>query len=73
MEQQFDMQQIMKLARSPAGQQLIEALKRTDGSNVEKAAAAASSGDLDQAKQALSGLLKSPEIQRLLRTLEDQL
>lgn len=73
MEQQFDMYQLMRLARSPAGQQLMEALKRSGGADVEKAAAAASSGNLDQAKQALSGLLQSPDIQKLLRTLEEQL
>jgi hypothetical protein len=73
MEQQFDMQQLMKLARSPAGLQLMDALKRTDRVGMEKAAAAASSGNLDQAKEALSGLLASPEIRKLLQTLEDQL
>jgi hypothetical protein len=73
MEQQFDMQQLMKLARSPAGLQLMDALKRTDRVGMEKAAAAASSGNLDQAKEALSGLLASPEIRNLLQTLEDQL
>ena len=73
MEQQFDMQKLMQLARSPAGQQLMEALKRNGGNDVEKAAAAASSGDLDQAKKALSKLLSSPDIQKLLRTLEGQL
>ena len=73
MVEQFDMQQLMKLARSPAGQQLMEALQRSGGANVEKAAAAASSGDLDQAKRILSGLTKSPDIQKLLQTLEGQL
>lgn len=73
MEQQFDMQQLMKLARSPAGQQLMEALKRSGSADVEKAAAAASSGNLDQAKKAISGLLESAEIQKLLKTLEGQL
>ena len=73
MEQPFDMQQLRKLAHSPAGQQLMEALKRSGGADVDKAAAAASSGNLDQAKQALSGLAASPEIQKLLRALEEQL
>lgn len=73
MVEQFDMQQLMKLARSPAGQQLMEALKRSGGSNVEKVAAAASSGNLDQAKNVLAGLLESPDIQKLVRTLEEQL
>ena len=73
MQQNFDMQQLMALARSPAGQQLMEALKRSGGSNVEMVAAAASSGNLDQAKNVLAGLLESPDIQKLVRTLEEQL
>lgn len=73
MQQKMDAQQLMKLARSPAGQQLLENLKQAGGSDMEKAVSLAASGNLDQAKQTLSGLLASPEIQALLRKLEGQL
>ena len=72
MQQGFDMQQILALARSPAGQQLMEALKRSGGSDAQRAAALARSGDMAGAKDALSGLLASEDIQKLLRQLEGQ-
>ena len=73
MQQNFDMQQLKKLAHSPAGQQLMEVLKHSGSTEVEKAAGYASSGNLEEAKKALSGLLETPEIQKLLRQLEGQL
>lgn len=73
MHQNFDMQQILKLARSPAGQQLLTALNQTGSPDVEKAAALASAGNMEQARKTLSGLLESPEIKALLQQLEGQL
>lgn len=73
MQQNFDMQQILKLARSPAGQQLMEALKHNSSADMDKAAALASAGNMEQAKKALSGLLEAPEIKVLLQQLEEQL
>lgn len=73
MQQNFDMQQLMQLARSPAGQQLFEALKHNGGADMEKAAALAHKGNISGAKQALSGLLESEDIQKLLRQMEGQL
>lgn len=73
MQQNFDIQRMMKLANSPAGQQLMQALQQSGSSDVKKAAVLASSGNMDQAKQTLSGLLADPGIQSLLRQLEEQL
>lgn len=73
MHQNFDMQQLIKLARSPAGQQLMDALSRSGSSDAERAASLAKNGNMEGAKQALSGLLKSEEVQKLLRQLEGQL
>lgn len=73
MQQNFDMQQLMALARSPAGQQLFEVLKRTGSSDMEHAASLAKGGNLEGAKQALSGLLESEEIRKLLRQMEGSL
>lgn len=72
MEQPFNMQQIMKLARSPAGQKLMEAMKKS-GTDMEKAASYAQNGNLDQAKNAISDLLDDPQIRSLLRQLEEHL
>lgn len=73
MRDNHDMQKLMQLARSPAGQKLMDALKQSDSGQVEKAAALARNGSMDQAKNALSGLLDNPEIRQLLRQLEGQL
>lgn len=73
MQQNYDIPQMMKLAASPAGRQLMQALRQSGGSDVEKAAALASSGNMEQAKQTLSGILSDPAIQELLRQLEGQL
>lgn len=73
MQQNFDPQQLVKLARSPAGQKLMEALRQSGGQEVDKAASLANNGNLDQARQALSGILADPGIQSLLRQLEEQL
>ena len=73
MQQNFDIQKMMKLAASPAGRQLMQALRQSAGSDMEKAAALASSGNMEQAKQSLFGILSDPAIQELLRQLEGQL
>lgn len=65
----FDMQQALRLANSPAGRQLLAALRQIDSSAVEQAAASAAAGDIDSAGKALSGLLEQPQIQALLRQL----
>ena len=67
--QNFSMEELMKLAKSPAGQQLIAMLKNQDNSKLERAAALAKSGDYAQASQALSGMLSTPEAQKLMKEL----
>ena len=73
MHQNYDMQKLMQLARSPAGQNLMQALKRSGSGQVEKAVSLAQTGDMEQAKNTLSEVLKSPDIQQLLQQLEGQL
>lgn len=68
---QYDMSEILRLAQSPAGQQLVSLLQRTGGTQLQNAVAMASGGDYEQAKQALSSLLASPEAQALLKQLEE--
>lgn len=67
--QDFSMQEALRLANSPAGQQLLAMLRETDSARLEQAAAEASSGDYTKASQTLSSLLSSPEIQKLLKEL----
>ena len=65
----FSAQDAIALAKSPAGQQLIAFLQRSGGDEVRQAAQFAASGDYTQAQQMLSGLLKDPEVMRLLSQL----
>lgn len=67
--QNFSMEEVMRLAKSPAGQQLIAMLKKQDNTKLEQAAAQAKTGDYSQASQTLSTMLSSPEAQRLLKEL----
>ena len=67
--QDFSMEEVMRLAKSPAGQQLLAMLKQQDSVKLEQAAAQAKTGDYTQASQTLSAMLSSPEAQKLLKEL----
>lgn len=64
-----NMYDLLRLAQSPAGQQLLALLQRDGGAELRSAMTKAASGDYEQAKQALSPLLASPEAQALLKQL----
>lgn len=65
----FSMEEVMRLAKSPAGQQLLAMLQRSDGERVQQAANQAAAGDYAQAAQTLQTLLSSPEAQALVKQL----
>jgi len=65
-----DLNQLLKLAQSPAGQQLIRIVQQQGGKELEAAAKKASAGDFSQAQALLSSLLKTPDAQKLLNQLE---
>ena len=62
-------QQAMKLAQSPAGQQLIKLLQETGGNDLQSAIEKAAAGDYTQAKQALNTLMRNPEARKLLKQM----
>ena len=68
-----DISALIKLAQSPAGQKLMEILRASETVDLQQAAAAASAGNMEQARDALSGILQSPEAQELLKQLEKKL
>ena len=72
MQSMPDMSQLLKLARSPAGQQLLSLLQKSGGNELHSAVAQASAGNYDQARQALSALLSTPEARALLKQLEEE-
>lgn len=66
---QNPMQEAMKIAATPAGQELIKLLQQNGGDELRQAMAKASAGDYTQAKQAITSLLNSPEAKKLLEQL----
>ena len=67
--QEFSMDEIMRLAKSPAGQQLIAMLQQEDSTKLQQAVTQAQTGHLSQAGQTLSSILSSPEAQQLIKKL----
>lgn len=71
MENIPDMSELLRLARSPAGQQLLALVQSTGGSALESAIAQAASGNYHEAKNVLTPLLSSPQAKALLKQLEE--
>ena len=65
----ISIQEAMKLAQSPAGQQLIQLLQKNGGANLQSALEQAAAGDYAQAKKAISALMQNPEAQNLFRQM----
>ena len=70
--QDFSMEDIMRVARSPAGQQLLAMLQQNDNSKLEQAVAQAKTGNYAEAGEALRSMLSSPKAQALLKELGDK-
>lgn len=73
MENMPNMSDLMKLAQSPAGQQLLAMLQNSNSGAVERAVQQASAGNLEEAKNTLSSMLSSPQFQALLKQMEGSL
>ena len=67
--QDFSMEEALRLAKSPAGQQLLALLKQSDPQTLQQAVQQANSGNYTQAKASLQEILASPEAQALLQQL----
>ena len=66
---QFSTVDMMALAGSPAGQQLISLLRQAGGADLQNAMGRAAAGDMAGAKAMLAPLLADPRIQALLEQL----
>lgn len=64
-----NLQQLMQLANSPLGQQLLQRLKEQNGTALHSAAEMASSGNITQAKALLQTMLQDPEVKNILQQL----
>jgi hypothetical protein len=67
--QDFSMQEVIKLANSPAGQQLLAMLHNSDSAKMEQAAKLAAAGDYAKAAKLLESTLSSEQAQRLIKQL----
>lgn len=73
MENMPNLSDLMKLAQSPAGQQLLSMLQASNDGTLDSAIRQASVGNLTEAKNTLSTLLSSPQVQALLKQMEGSL
>lgn len=65
----FSMEDMMALARSPAGMQLLSLLQQRGGTQTRQAMAKAAAGDLEGARDLLAPLLSDPQVRALLSRL----
>lgn len=65
----FSMEDALRLANSDTGRELFRLMQSRDAPALEQAMAQAAAGDPNAAKEALSGLLNSPEVRALLERL----
>lgn len=63
----ISMEQAMAFAASPAGQKLLAMIQRKGGNELQAAKDLAASGNMEQAKKALSSLLSDPQFQNILK------
>lgn len=66
---EFSMNDAMRLAKSPAGQQLFAALQAQNADTLQQAMDQAAAGDYEQVKKTMSALLQDPKMQAFLRRL----
>lgn len=59
----------MRMAQSPAGQQLLRLLQQGNSQALQQAMQSAASGDYESAKNALSAVLNDPQAQKLLKQM----
>ena len=65
----FSMENARRMANSPLGQQLLAMLQESDNQRLQEATRQAQNGNFEDAKKALEPLLRSPQIQALLKQL----
>ena len=69
MPNQPSMQEMLRMAASPAGKQLIALMQQKGGEDHQKAMKLAATGDYTQAKKAMESVLSDPQAQKLLKEL----
>lgn len=67
--QGFSVEDVMRLMKSPAGQQLARLLQNSDDPALQKARKLSADGNMTGAKEALQHLASDEEIQKLISQL----
>ena len=62
-------QEALRIAKSPAGQQLLRHLQQHSGEDLTQAMAHSAVGDYTKAAEIVSQLAKSPEFQKYLKQI----
>ena len=65
----FSMQDIMRLAGTPAGQELLNYLQQKNQKQLQMAIAHAVAGNMDHAKEIISQLITDPKARKLVEQL----
>lgn len=65
----MDLSEVMRMAQSPAGQQLLALLQQSSGEELRDAMEKASAGDYSQAKKTINAFLSTPEAKALMEKL----
>ena len=65
----ISMDDALRMAQTPAGQQLLNLISQANSQDLQNAMDLASTGDLSGAQKALSSLMSSPQVQALLKQL----
>ena len=68
----MDLTEIMRLAQTPAGRQLLTMLQESGGQELQNAITKASGGDYRDAQKAVASFLSDPEARALLEQLRRQ-
>lgn len=68
----IDYAQLLKIANSPAGQELISLVQKNKDAQFEQAMQQAQDGDFSQAKDVLQKMLSTPEAQELVRKIRGE-
>ena len=65
----FSMQDALRMAKSPAGQQLLALLRGADPEKLQHITELAKAGDMANAGASLQSILSSPQAQALLKQM----
>ena len=68
-KQGFSTEDVMRLIKTPAGQQLIKMLQSSNDPALKKAKEHAASGNMESAKEALQQLSTNEELRKLISQL----